>query len=130
MPCLICQTFAHDPSPTSQKQQILSDLGFAVQKLEDEMDLHPDEPALRELAFLMLAVQNGSETCQAQLPLHRWDHLALQSATPSQYKAVVVKVKSLLCMSELHVATLVHASSTLIAKIQSVLQWGNLLDHS
>jgi hypothetical protein len=87
----ICQTCARDPSQKSPTQQILLDLGFVAQKLEDAVDLHRDEPASMELALLMLAAPNGSETCQAPLPHHRWDRLALRWAPPSQYKAMVVK---------------------------------------
>lgn len=44
----------------SQREPILLDLGFFVRKLEDAVDFHlGGEPALKELAFLMLALQSG-----------------------------------------------------------------------
>jgi len=112
----------------SQELLIPLDLGFVEKKVEVPMDSHPDVPALTESAFLMLAVQNGLETCQEPLPLRRWDHLALLRAEPNLCRAMVVKAKSLLCMLELHAVSLVCGSSMLIAKVQWVLQQGNCSD--
>lgn len=127
---VICRTFSRGPSQMFQKQQTRVDWGFSVQQLVDVVDCHlGDGPEVQELAFWIVVVQNGLETCQAQLHLHQRSLLALEEVTPNQYKAKAAnEAKSLLCMLELHAMTLVCESVTPTAKIHLVLRLVNRLD--